>query len=254
VAFLDWMRRDGKRVAEPEPEHEPEFPRHFTRKGNVITQMSRSEWYSDHTGLYEFRHHVGRSAEGYHGGLEISYRGGEGPFSWSNARKTHEAAEDVSHRMRAAWEQGREGKGPKEEAASITAGDELPFRFQRPFAHMEHVMSPDERKVVEGIETRWKEQYERFKDYPPMSEGQEHERKVFKSVDRLQRALDARERGSFEGWKRLESEVNKAMGNVRQAFAAQRKYVGREVSEAKEYSRKLAPDSRREKPTRPSER
>ena len=144
----------------------------------------------------------------------------------------------MSHRMRDAWEQDREGKRPKGEVASITAGNELPFRFQRPFAHMELVMSPEERKVVEGIETRWKEQYQRFKDYLPMSEGQEHERKVFKSVDRLQRALDARERGGFEDWKRLESEVNKAMGNVRQVFAAQRKYVGREVGETKEHSRK----------------
>ena len=132
--------------------------------------------------------------------------------------------------------------------------DEVAFRFQKPFAHMEYLMAPEERKVVQAVEARWKERYDALKDYPPMSEGQEHERAVFRAVDGVHRAMDARERGAFEDWKRLEANVDKAVGEVRAAFREQRQFVAREVAEAKQYEKKLAPDYGRRKRSRSPDR
>jgi hypothetical protein len=138
---------------------------------------------------------------------------------------------------------GREGSSERQSIPNY-GPNEVAFRFQKPFRHLEGFMSPQERRVVEGIEARWKEFYEKFENYPPTSEGQEHETKVFRAVDDAYRALDAREHGEFKDWKRLEADVDKAMGRVREGFTEQRKYVEREVAEMNEYERKLSPDYR----------
>jgi hypothetical protein len=122
--------------------------------------------------------------------------------------------------------------------------DEMAFRFQKPFAHLQSIMSPSERKVVEGIEARWKHDYEMFKNYPPLSETQENNTKVFRAVDDAYKALHAREHGAFDDWKRLEADVDKAIGRVREAFAGQRKYLEREFAEARGYDKQSAPDYR----------
>lgn len=231
--------RDMRRT--PEPEDLPSEPRHVTRKGNGITLQSESKWQSDATGLKEFKHHVGRSAEGYHGGVEVSHQGGEAGFFWSNARRTPQAAERASYGVREWYE--REDK-VKEDTPQLKS-DGVPFRYQKPFAHLEHDMTPKERDIVAGIEARWKERYERFKDYPPMSDGLEHESAVFHAVDRLHKTLDARETGQFEDWKRLEKGVERAMGSLREVFREQRRFVAQEVAEEKACAKQMNPGNTR---------
>jgi hypothetical protein len=189
-----YLRSAGRR---PEPEDPPMEPWHVTRKGKGIMPVSASEWYSDATSATEFKHHVGKSVEGFHGGLEISYHGGEGPFYWSNARRTPEAAEKASYGIRG-----------------------------------------------------WYEKDEPVKNYPPMSEGQEHDAAVFKAADDLGKALHARTQGRFEDWKRLERGVERSIGNARKAFREQRQFVSREVAEGDAYLKTLAPNSRPRKKAR----
>lgn len=103
MGFLDWMggRNNSRKAAEPENEHIP--VRHETRKWNAIDIASSSEWRSDGVGIYEWRCHVGKSVEGYHGGLEVSRQGGEGLWAWSNARPTLQDADSAAHRMAERW-------------------------------------------------------------------------------------------------------------------------------------------------------
>ncbi len=68
----------------------------------------------------------------YHGGLEVSYHGGEGPFHWSNARRTPEAAEKASYGIRGWYERDEPPKsypptseGQEHERAVFDAVDDL---------------------------------------------------------------------------------------------------------------------------------
>jgi len=102
MGFLDWVkRRDKTRM--PEPEDEPAPARYFTQRGSAITIQSSSEWASDGVGVYEMRHHVGKSSEGYHGGLETSRQGGESSWQWTNTRPTAQSAEKAAYRMGVRW-------------------------------------------------------------------------------------------------------------------------------------------------------
>src|SRR5271157_5558776 len=98
MSFLGWIRSWRERGQEPSDagapgrnglaqEYEQVAPRGFTERGNVTTSLeftgrgklirslSQTDWNSDHSGAFEFRQHIGRSAEGYHGGFEVSPRG-----------------------------------------------------------------------------------------------------------------------------------------------------------------------------------
>ena len=101
MGVLDWIKRRG---SVPEPEDEPARSPYETDSGKPIKQMWISDWYSDDHGLQEFRHHVGRSEYGFHGGLEVSNQGGEGPFKWGRALKTFADAQKASYGMRDGWE------------------------------------------------------------------------------------------------------------------------------------------------------
>ncbi len=69
------------------------------------------------------------------------------------------------------------------------------------------VMSAEERKIVDEIEARWKQQYDSFRNHPAMSEGQQHDMAVFRAIDGVHKALSARENAPFRGsgsvWKRM---------------------------------------------------
>jgi hypothetical protein len=93
----------GKRQR-PEPENEPKPSPYFTQKGNEITIQSSSDWISDGVGAYELRTHVGKSIEGYHGGLAVSPQGGESSWRWSNARPTPQAAGNAAYGMLDRWQ------------------------------------------------------------------------------------------------------------------------------------------------------
>jgi hypothetical protein len=123
---------------------------------------------------------------------------------------------------------GRDANGPSFKEPSA---DQMPLRFEKPFAHMYGVMSPAERKTVDAIEERWRSQYERFRHYPPMSEGQVHERTVFNAIDGVHRALDARETAPVEAWRSTEVKVDEAFRNVREAFKDQRQFVEHEMKD-----------------------
>jgi hypothetical protein len=131
---------------------------------------------------------------------------------------------------------GKADENGKSESASPekSASGELPFRFQEPFAHVYSVMSAEERKIVDEIETRWKQRYDLFRNHPAMSEGQQHEMAVFRAIDGVHKALNARENAPFGDWKRLEANAEKAIEYVRRAFDEQRRFVGREMNRSRE--------------------
>jgi hypothetical protein len=117
MGILDWVKSRGKEPSgetaptksqgkrqRPEPENEPEPSPYSTRKGNEITIQSSSDWISDGVGVYELRTHVGKSMEGYHGGVAVSRQGGESSWRWSNARPTQQAAEKAAWGMMDRWE------------------------------------------------------------------------------------------------------------------------------------------------------
>lgn len=103
MGFLDWMKQRTQRT-NPEPEDEPVGDRHHDTNGSPIKPLWQSEWQPDDLGVREFRHHVGKSSVGFHGGLEISVGGGESVFRWTHARETPEEAENASYGMREGWE------------------------------------------------------------------------------------------------------------------------------------------------------
>jgi hypothetical protein len=115
-----------------EPEDEPAHNPHETNDGKPIKQLWRSEWHSDDHGLREYRHHVGQSEYGFHGGLEISVGGGDGPFKWGLARPTKADAEMSAYGMREGWElhdSWREGSyeqpdmSPKQQKNKLLVGE-----------------------------------------------------------------------------------------------------------------------------------
>lgn len=67
---------------------------HYTDRGNAITSVSEGPWKVSAEAQGEYRQHIGKSAEGYHGGLQRT--DGNGSFRWSNARSTPEAARKAS--------------------------------------------------------------------------------------------------------------------------------------------------------------
>jgi hypothetical protein len=105
MGLLDWVKSRGK-ANEPQ-QAEPPPPRWCqTRKGNPISMESAGGWRRSWSGEPKIRHHVGRSIEGFHGGLEVSYRGRLGALQWSNARPDHSRAEKAAWGMEKAWEKG----------------------------------------------------------------------------------------------------------------------------------------------------
>lgn len=111
-----------------EPVDDPVQPKDVTENGHVITSVSRGEWQSDAAGLYEFREHFGKSVEGYHGGLEISHRGGDCHVSWSKGYSTAAGAQRASLGMREAWEKGGERKRSE---PTVARGEKRDIAWER---------------------------------------------------------------------------------------------------------------------------
>jgi hypothetical protein len=93
MGFFDWMKKEGRGQ---EPETEPGTPLGSTKKGNPIELVHSGDWHSE-TGIRETRVHLGKSAEGFHGGFQDVPVGGDGAIRWSNPQ------EDVEGGWRAAY-------------------------------------------------------------------------------------------------------------------------------------------------------
>jgi hypothetical protein len=104
MGLLDWIKRPMRGEEPVQPEPPP--PRWCeTRKGNPISMEYARNWKPSWSGKDpQIRHHVGRSIEGFHGGLEISYGGRLGALQWSNARPDASRAEKAALGMERAWE------------------------------------------------------------------------------------------------------------------------------------------------------
>ena len=89
---------------EPEPDYQEPAPFGSTKKGNPIDIARSEEWRSDSVGMHETRLHIGKSAEGFHGGFQAVPTGGDGEIQWSNARKTEERASLAAQSMSQRWE------------------------------------------------------------------------------------------------------------------------------------------------------
>jgi cation diffusion facilitator CzcD-associated flavoprotein CzcO len=97
MGFIDWVK-EARAEAAASP--------HLSQRGNPITSQWRGSWLPDADRQFEYRRHVGKSAEGFHGGLEMVYQGSERAFQWSNARQTVDAAEKASQRIHEGHEHG----------------------------------------------------------------------------------------------------------------------------------------------------
>jgi hypothetical protein len=72
--------------------------RDFSAIGNAINPKWRSGWSRDESGIYETRRCVGQSTEGFHAGVEISYRIHDAVV-WSEAHATPEKARQAAGEM-----------------------------------------------------------------------------------------------------------------------------------------------------------
>src|SRR5580692_3923057 len=94
--ILNWIRKSGIRgKAQRADAHAPGY---FSALGNAIEPEWGSGWSPDDSGRYETRRHVGQSAEGFHAGVEISYRV-RGRIVWSEAYSTPERAREAAAEM-----------------------------------------------------------------------------------------------------------------------------------------------------------
>jgi hypothetical protein len=105
MGFLDWVKH-GREIDKGQADDFPVQNIQESAKGNRIRIIG--EWWSNGSATHEFKNYIGRSIEGYHGGLEVSPAGGDGLLQWSNARPTTEAAVKACRGMRNAWERGHE--------------------------------------------------------------------------------------------------------------------------------------------------
>jgi len=94
--IFNWIRKSGIRTKAQRVN--TDAARHFSAHGNAIEPEWRSGWSPDDSGLYETRRHVGQSAEGFHAGVEISYRV-RGRIVWSEAHSTPERAREAAAEM-----------------------------------------------------------------------------------------------------------------------------------------------------------
>jgi hypothetical protein len=67
--------------------------------GNGIVPEWHSQWRPGDCGIHETRRHVGRSAEGFHPGIEACHRAGMGRIEWGEAQPTPEVARAHSVQM-----------------------------------------------------------------------------------------------------------------------------------------------------------
>ena len=92
MRIWNWIYRNRNRTTRADG------TRHFSTLGNAIDPEWRSGWCSDDSGFYETRQHVGRSAEGFHAGVEISYRVYH-RIVWGEAHATPEKAREAAREM-----------------------------------------------------------------------------------------------------------------------------------------------------------
>jgi hypothetical protein len=95
----------------------------FSYRGNPIEVQQSSPWRIEGFGLYELKLHVGKSSEGFHGGLEVSKEGGDSSLRWSSPRATEEAAWRAAHRLETAWNLQMNPTFERMEARMIAAAE-----------------------------------------------------------------------------------------------------------------------------------
>jgi hypothetical protein len=95
---------DGLKRPVPEPPA-PNWRQTLTKNLNPVKSEYASAWRTTRAdGRSQFRQHVGKSIEGFHGGLEISLKKGFSTLKWSNPRPDLPRAEQAASGMVRAWE------------------------------------------------------------------------------------------------------------------------------------------------------
>jgi len=99
MKFLDWIRNRGK-------EPQDELPRAFHANDDrgAIREIWKGPWEADGRGKYEFSHRVGRSSQGFHGGILVFAGGEQSLVHWGSAKKTEHEARTASEGMRDGWD------------------------------------------------------------------------------------------------------------------------------------------------------
>jgi hypothetical protein len=120
---LDWIRErssltlEGRGISLEPPA--PNSKQRYSKRGNPIAAKFSSYWRKNEPlAPYKTRRHIGRSIEGFHAGLEISFKEGTSVLKWSNARRDVPSAEKAAHGMEKAWERYYERLEPLHELVS----------------------------------------------------------------------------------------------------------------------------------------
>jgi hypothetical protein len=99
MKFLNWIKSRNK-----EADGEGLRPSHANDDRGAITQIWNGPWESDGRGKYEFSHRVGRSRQGFRGGILVFAGGEQSLVYWGSPRKTEYDARTASYGMRDGWD------------------------------------------------------------------------------------------------------------------------------------------------------
>lgn len=103
MGFLNWIKDRSLTLEARHPTVEPpppNFKQTETKRGNQIRSEYVSYWRKeDVSAAHKTRRHIGRSSEGLHGGLEITYKEGTSVLKWSNPRADIPSAQRAAEGM-----------------------------------------------------------------------------------------------------------------------------------------------------------
>lgn len=97
MKFLTWITKRGKGA-------EGARLSHANDDRGAIREIWKGPWEGDGRGKYEFSHRVGRSDEGFHGGILVFAGGEQSLVHWGSPKKTEHDARIASSGMREGWD------------------------------------------------------------------------------------------------------------------------------------------------------
>jgi hypothetical protein len=206
MGLLDWVKRRG-RNNKPEPENEPSEALGYTRKGNPIDLVHSGDWQSE-MGLRETRVHLGKSAEGFHGGFQDVAAGRDGAIRWS-APQT-----DVEEGWRAAY--GMYDRWVKDNAqSSLDVENNAIAESARKSARQTQA---DSKEPGGGDEPKPSRTHSIFSDYPDRVLKTEADVKKDDALLDMTLVVNEIANDPDTNWRKYKGEFEKAVTGMRDAF------------------------------------
>ena len=122
MRLFSWITNRGNGVA-TRRDCDAQRLRHFSAEQSTIEPEWHSSWSPlDESDHYETRQHVGKSVEGFHGGVEMLYREGMGRIAWGEAHPTPEKAREAAGELEADRREEIEACSPEYDERITPAG------------------------------------------------------------------------------------------------------------------------------------